>query len=139
MSRPPRRKAYPSDVSEGEWEFVAPYLSLMTEDAPQRVHDLRELFHALRYVMRTGCPWRYLPNDFRVPSGCWEAVYPQTGYPRSRGWLDEGRLFRGYRSRPARNGAPSTGQKRPTLGGHFRWANDAVDAGKWRQSGLGWT
>jgi transposase len=36
------RKAYPSDVSDEEWAFVAPYLTLITEDAPQRVHDLRQ-------------------------------------------------------------------------------------------------
>lgn len=31
------RKAYPSDVSDDEWAFVAPYLTLMSEDAPQRL------------------------------------------------------------------------------------------------------
>jgi hypothetical protein len=36
----PRRKSYPSDVSDDEWAFVAPYLILMSEDAPQRVHPL---------------------------------------------------------------------------------------------------
>src|SRR5918996_383408 len=37
------RKPYPSDVSDNEWAFVAPYVTLMTEDAPQREHSLREL------------------------------------------------------------------------------------------------
>jgi transposase len=68
------RKPYPSDVSDDEWAFVAPYLTLMTEDAPQRVHDLREVFNALRWLVRTGSPWRYLPND--LPP--WPAVYQQT-------------------------------------------------------------
>ena len=36
------RKAYPSDVSDEEWEFVAPYLALLREDVPQRDHDLRQ-------------------------------------------------------------------------------------------------
>lgn len=57
------RKAYPSDVSDEEWEFVAPYLTLMKEDAPQREFALRELFNALRWFVRAGCPWRMLPND----------------------------------------------------------------------------
>src|ERR687895_81045 len=35
------RKPYPSDVSDEEWEFVAPYLALVREDAPQRDHDRR--------------------------------------------------------------------------------------------------
>ena len=58
------RRPYPSDISDEEWEFVAPYLSLMTESAPQREYALRELFNAVRWMVRTGSPWRYLPNDF---------------------------------------------------------------------------
>lgn len=68
------RTPYPSDVTDDEWAFVAPYLTLMTEDAPQRRHDLREVFNALRFLVRTGSPWRYLPND--LPP--WAAVYQQT-------------------------------------------------------------
>src|SRR5688572_20228295 len=68
------RKPYPSDVTDEEWAFVAPYLTLMTTDAPQRRHDLREVFNALRWIVRTGAQWRYLPND--LPP--WAAVYQQT-------------------------------------------------------------
>lgn len=68
------RNPYPTDVSDEEWAFVAPYLTLMTPDAPQRRHDLREVFNALRWMVRAGAPWRYLPNDFPR----WEAVYQQT-------------------------------------------------------------
>jgi transposase len=68
------RKVYPSDVTDEEWEFVLPYLSLMTQDAPQRSHDLREVFNALRWLVRSGAPWRYLPGDFPR----WEVVYQQT-------------------------------------------------------------
>ncbi len=75
------RKAYPTDVSDEEWAFVAPYLTLMTPDAPQRTHDLREVFNAVRWIVRTGAPWRYLPNDFPR----WEAVYQQT-----QRWLKAG-------------------------------------------------
>ena len=49
------RKSYPSDVSDAEWEFLLPCLTLMREDAPQRAHDMREVFNAIRYVIRTGC------------------------------------------------------------------------------------
>jgi transposase len=68
------RKPYPSDVSDEEWEFVAPYLALVREDAPQREHDLREVLNGLRWIVRTGSPWRYVPHD--LPP--WEAVYQQT-------------------------------------------------------------
>jgi transposase len=66
-------RTYPSDVKDEEWAFVAPYLCLMREDAPQRDHALRDVFNALRYLAPTGCPWRYLPHD--LPP--WAAVYQQ--------------------------------------------------------------
>jgi transposase len=68
------RKPYPTDVSDEEWAFVAPYLSLLREDAPQRRHDLREVFNALRWLVRAGAPWRLLPTNFPP----WPAVYQQT-------------------------------------------------------------
>jgi transposase len=68
------RKAYPSDVSDQEWTFVAPYLALVREDAPQRYYDLREVLNGLRWIVRTGSAWRYMPHD--LPP--WEAVYQQT-------------------------------------------------------------
>ena len=68
------RKPYPSDVTDDEWTLVVSYLTLMREDAPQREHSLRELFNGLRWVVRTGSPWRYMPHD--LPP--WHAVYQQT-------------------------------------------------------------
>jgi transposase len=68
------RGSYPSDVSDDEWAFAAPYLTLMREDAPQRDYPLREVFNGLRYIVRSGASWRMMPND--LPP--WEAVYQQT-------------------------------------------------------------
>lgn len=75
------RKRYPSDVSDEEWAFVAPYLTLMKEDAPQREHSLREVFNGLRYVVCTGMQWRMIAND--LPP--WYTVYQQT-----QRWLKAG-------------------------------------------------
>jgi transposase len=75
------RKPYPSDVTDEEWDFVAPYLTLMKEDAPQREHDLREVFDGMRYVVRGGQAWRMMPND--LPP--WPAVYQQ-----ARRWIAAG-------------------------------------------------
>src|SRR5438309_760137 len=72
---------YPSDVSDAEWEFVAPYLCLLPEDAGQRVYNLRDVLDGLRWIVRSGSPWRYLPKDFPP----WEMVYQQT-----RRWLAAG-------------------------------------------------
>ena len=68
------RKPYPSDVSDAEWAFVVAYLTLLPLEAEQRIHDLREVFNALRWLVRAGAPWRLLPND--LPP--WAAVYQQT-------------------------------------------------------------
>jgi transposase len=75
------RRSYPSDVSDAEWEFLLPYLSLLRQDAPQRQYPLRDLFNAVRYVVRTGCQGRSLPHD--LPP--WTAVYQQ-----ARRWLQAG-------------------------------------------------
>jgi transposase len=70
----PARRPYPSDVSDEEWAFVAPYLTLMKEDAPQRDHPLREVFNGARWIVRAGASWRMMPHD--LPP--WHAVYQQT-------------------------------------------------------------
>jgi len=75
------RKAYPSDVSDDEWAFVAPYLTLMSEAAPQREYELREVFNGLRWIVRAGASWRMMPND--LPP--WHAVYAQ-----AQRWLTAG-------------------------------------------------
>jgi transposase len=70
----PKRKSYPSDVSDEEWGFCVSYLTLMDEAAPQRVYPLREIFNALRYLVRMGGVWRMMPHD--LPP--WHLVYQQT-------------------------------------------------------------
>jgi transposase len=100
-----KRKAYSSDVGDEEWALVAPYLTLMREDAPQREYELREVFNGLRYVIRTGATWRMMPHD--LPP--WEVVYQQ-----GQRWLKAGvfealvhdlrevlRLAEGCRARPS--------------------------------------
>jgi transposase len=72
---------YPSDGSDAEWAFVLPYLCLLREDAAQREYELCDVFDGLRWIVRTGSPWRFLPKDFPP----WEAVYQQ-----SRRWLKAG-------------------------------------------------
>jgi len=76
-----KTQIYPSDASDEEWAFAAPYLSLMTEAAPQREYSLRAVFNALRWIVRAGAPWRLLPHDFPP----WHVVYQQT-----QRWLKAG-------------------------------------------------
>jgi transposase len=68
------RKAYPRDVSDEEWALVVPYLTLMTEDAPQRKHPMSEVFNGSRYIVRTGATLRLMPYD--LPP--WHTVYQQS-------------------------------------------------------------
>ena len=75
------RKVYPTDVTDEEWEFVAPYLTLMKEDAPQRMHALRDVFDAVRWMAKAACPWRLLPGDFPP----WHVVEQQ-----SKRWIRAG-------------------------------------------------
>lgn len=70
----PSRTAYPSDVSDDEWSFVAPYLTLLPEDAGQRTYRLRDVFNGLRWIVRAGASWRMMPHD--LPP--WWVVYQQT-------------------------------------------------------------
>jgi transposase len=75
------RKPYPSDVSDEEWAFVAPSLTLLPADAGQRRYELREVFNGLRYLIKSGAPWRWIPPD--LPP--WMIVYQPT-----RRWLEAG-------------------------------------------------
>ena len=67
------RKAYPTDVSDAEWALVTPYLTLMTEAAPQRDFPLRVVSGGLRRIVRSGSSWRLTPQD--LPP--WYVVYQQ--------------------------------------------------------------
>jgi transposase len=75
------QSGYPSDVTDEEWAFVAPYLALCREDAAQRDYPLRAVFNGLRYIVKTGNQWRFMPHD--LPP--WPVVYQQM-----RRWLDAG-------------------------------------------------
>lgn len=105
------RKVYPTDVSDEEWEFVVSYVTLIREDAGQRVHALHDVFDAVRWMVKAGCPWRMLTGDFppwqavgqqakrRIEAGCFEAMVHDlremfcacspnaTHGPRQRSWM----------------------------------------------------
>jgi len=74
-------KSSPSDISDDEWALVAPYVTLMTEEAPQRLHSLPEVCNGSRWLVRAGAPWRMMPKD--LPP--WEVRYQQT-----QRWLKAG-------------------------------------------------
>src|SRR5215813_9194899 len=75
-----KRKAYPSDVSDKEWEILKPLLPEPSEEG-NRKYELREIVNGIYYVLRTGSAWRYVPHD--LPH--WRTVY---GYFRA--WRKSG-------------------------------------------------
>jgi putative transposase len=78
-----RRKRYPSDLTDAEWEHLEPWLCPSQDGlrGRRRTVDRREVLNAICYVLRTGCQWRYLPEGFPK----WETVY----WYFSR-WLQDG-------------------------------------------------
>ena len=57
-----KKTGYPSDVTDEEWEFVVPYLLLCRESSPQREYELRAVFNGVRWIAKTGSPWRSIPE-----------------------------------------------------------------------------
>lgn len=68
------RQRYRSDLTDAEWDFIAPLLPKPAQQGRHRVTDLRDVLNAIRYLVRSGCEWRLLPTQFSP----WPAVYPQT-------------------------------------------------------------
>src|SRR3954454_19156664 len=106
------RAAYPSDVSDEEWALVAPYLALLRESSGQRDHELREVFNGLRYIVKTGAPWRFMPHD--LPP--WAAVYQQTQrWLAAESFADvAGGLRAGLRVAAAREVGAAAGEPEPS-------------------------
>ena len=101
------RKAYQSDLSDAEWSCLEPHLPAPKATGRPKMHATREILNAIFYVVRGGCPWRLLPNDFPP----WKTVYH---YFRS--WRLDGTwkrmhsaLRKRVRVRLKRNSQPSAG------------------------------
>src|SRR5262249_1198502 len=62
---------YPSDLTDAEWECVQRFLPQVSTRGRPRTHPLRRILDAIFYVLRTGCPWRYLPTNFPP----WQTVF----------------------------------------------------------------
>jgi putative transposase len=70
MVERPRRRAYPTDLTDAQWARIRPYLEHPGRPGRPTRLDLREVVNALFYVTRTGCQWRLLPHEFPK----WESV-----------------------------------------------------------------
>ena len=54
---------FPSDLTDAEWVRLEPLIPDARPGGRPRKTDMREAMNAILYLLRTGCPWRYLPRD----------------------------------------------------------------------------
>lgn len=57
------RKAYPSDLTDAQWEELAPLIPPAKPGGHPRTVDMREVINGILYVLRSGCTWRMMPHD----------------------------------------------------------------------------
>ena len=98
---------YASDLTEGEWQSIAPHLPAAKPLGRPRETDLREAVNAMLYVLTTGCQWRLLPTDFPPYTTVQRFFY---------GWRDDGtwrrinhHLLLAAREAMGREASPSAG------------------------------
>lgn len=78
-----KRKPYPSDLSDAQWEFIKPLLPPPAETGRPRV-DEREIINGILYILTTGCSWEYLPHDI---GASWQTCHRyMLEYQRRRVW-----------------------------------------------------
>jgi putative transposase len=99
------RKAYQSDLSDAEWSCLEPHLPLPSATGRPKLHSTREIINAIFYIVRGGCAWRLLPNDFPP----WKTVYHYFRFWRLDGTWERmhSALRKRVRVRLQRNPQPS--------------------------------
>jgi transposase len=73
------RKRYPSDVTDAQWERVAPIFEAAGRGRPRQI-PAREIVDAILYVMKNGCTWRALPHDFPTTVGIIDSTFIESAY-----------------------------------------------------------
>jgi len=65
-----RTHNYPSDITDTQWALIEPHIPVYPGGRPRKT-DTRDVVDAVFYILRTGCQWRYLPNNFPPKSTVW--------------------------------------------------------------------
>ena len=101
------RRAYQSDLSDAEWSCLQPHLPLPKATGRPKLHTTREIINAIFYIVRGGCAWRLLPNDFPP----WKTVYHYFRFWRLDGTWERmhSALRKRVRVRLKRDPQPSAG------------------------------
>lgn len=100
-------KHYNTDLTDAEWQRLAPLLPPPPARGRPRRHSLREILNAIFYLVRAGCAWRLLPHEFPP----WQTVYHYFRLWRLTGlWRKLHTILRAVlRVRAGRNSQPSAG------------------------------
>src|SRR3989440_10591195 len=99
------RRAYPSDLTDAEWKILEPLLPEVSPNATIAVIPRREIVNAILSVLRSGCPWRLLPND--LPA--WGTVHDYLRQWQKQGIWDQAleALRKQMRKKQGRDEEPS--------------------------------
>src|SRR5262249_1984669 len=62
---------YPSDLTDEQWALIEPLIPVFSRGRPRET-SMRAVVNGILYVVRTGCPWDYLPHDFPPKSTVFE-------------------------------------------------------------------
>jgi putative transposase len=80
-----RRLAYTTDLTDEEWQLLAPFLPPEKAGGRPRKYPMREVLNGIQYVLRGGCAWRLMPHDL---------PHWQTAYQTFRAWRRDGTWLR---------------------------------------------
>jgi putative transposase len=102
-------RRYDSDLTDEEWAILEPYVPVLhrIQNLPDPKHSRRIIVDAIMYVLRSGCQWRLLPNDFPP----WSTVFYTFNKWRREGVLKamHDALRAELRLAEGRNATPSLG------------------------------
>jgi putative transposase len=75
MAAPPR-KPYVTDLTNDQWDVLAPLIPPAKPGGRPREVDLREVINTLLSLNRTGCQWDMLPHDWLPKRTVYESCSP---------------------------------------------------------------
>ena len=99
-------RGFPSNLTDAEWARLEPLIPAATPGGRPRKTDMRAAMNAILYLLRTGCPWRYLPSDGFPPRSTVYNIFRK--FQRDRVWeAIWAELHMALRERLGREASPS--------------------------------